>query len=241
MDAATRVINKTRQEIIVEGEYYYRLLQQDTETLVVGRMIHNYSDATAKIKGIFRDGLTITVYLDPRERIIYADSGGRIPRDVQNIFGFIPPLGPLSENEDIIGNFPYLKASMGTSLAPRHLRNHFHQILERSEFNLVRELVKKSWKGVELLDYEIDRLQGTIYCYYKENRIEREISWAGQGLQVWFQIMTHLVRLKGTSILVLDEPEINLHPGETERSHSNSQRVLQRKRNDCHALRRADE
>ena len=33
-----------------------------------------------------------------------------------------------------------------------------------------------------------------------------------QGLQVWFQIITHLVRLRYTSILILDEPEINLHP-----------------------------
>jgi AAA15 family ATPase/GTPase len=212
LDAASRVINKTRQEIRVEGEYYYKLLQQDTENILVGRMIHNYSDVIAKIKGIFRDGLMITVYLDPREQIIYADFEGRIPHDVQNIFGFIPPLGPLSENEDIIGKLSYLKASIGTSLAPRHLRNHLYQILERGEFNLVRELIKKSWKGIELLDYEIDHLQGRIYCYYKENRIEREISWAGQGLQVWFQIITHLVRLRGTSILILDEPEINLHP-----------------------------
>src|SRR6185295_5009739 len=49
-------------------------------------------------------------------------------------------------------------------------------------------------------------------CYYKEDRIDREISWAGQGLQVWFQIITHFVRLINASILILDEPEINLHP-----------------------------
>jgi predicted ATP-dependent endonuclease of OLD family len=62
------------------------------------------------------------------------------------------------------------------------------------------------------LDLEINHRTGKIYCYYKEHGTEREISWAGQGLQVWFQIITHLVRLRNSSILILDEPEINLHP-----------------------------
>ena len=212
LEAATRVINKTKQEIIIDGNYYYKLLQQDTEHLLVGRMIHNYSETTAKIIGEFRGGLRITVYLNPKKEIIYADFTGRIPPEIHNIFGFIPPLGQLSENEDLISNLSYLKTSIGTTLAPRHLRNHFHQILSRDELDLVRQLIKKSWQDIELLDYEINSLQGKIYCYYKENGTEREISWAGQGLQVWFQIVTHLVRLRNTSILILDEPEINLHP-----------------------------
>jgi len=52
----------------------------------------------------------------------------------------------------------------------------------------------------------------TIRCFFKEGRFDRELCWAGQGLQVWFQIVAHLVRLRYTAILVLDEPEINLHP-----------------------------
>lgn len=212
LDASTRVINKTRHAIRIRGDTYYRLLQQDTENMLVGRMIHNYSKTIGRVMGVFQDGLEITVYLDPNEEIIYADYNGRIPYDVQNIFGFIPPLGPLSENEGVIEKLSYLNASINTSLAPRHLRNHFYHILTDSEFNLVKNLIKKSWQGIELLDYELDQRQWKIFSYYKENNIMREISWAGQGLQVWFQIITHLVRLRKTSILILDEPEINLHP-----------------------------
>ena len=213
LDAATRVINKTKQEIKIDGDYYYKLLQQDTENLLIGRMVHNYTDNTiAKITGSFRDGLKVTVYINPKEDIIYADFEGRIPSDIYNVFGFIPPLGPLNENEDFIHKLAYLKSSIGTSLAPRHLRNHFQQILSSDEFEMVRQLVKKSWQDIELLDLEINHRTGKIYCYYKEHGTEREISWAGQGLQVWFQIITHLVRLQSSSILILDEPEINLHP-----------------------------
>jgi hypothetical protein len=212
LNAATKVINKTKQELIIRGAYYYRLLQQDTENILIGRMIHNYSENIAEIKGSFRDGLTITVYLDPRKKLIYSEFEGYIPKDVQNIFGFIPQLGPINEDEDIIANLFYLKASIESSLAPRHLRNHMYQILSGDEFDLVKEIIKKSWQGIELINYELDIRRNKIYCYYKEDGVEREISWAGQGLQVWFQIVTHLVRLREASILILDEPEINLHP-----------------------------
>lgn len=212
LNAATRVINKKKQEIRIEGDCYYKLLQQDTEHLLIGRFIHNYSDNIAQVTGSFQNRFIINVYLNPHENIIYSDFDGPIPADVQSIFGFIPPLGLISENEDIITHLAYLKASIDTSLSPRHLRNHFYQILSDDEFDLVKHIIKKSWSGIELLNYEIDQQQGKVYCYYKEDRVDREISWAGQGLQVWFQIITHLVRLRNASILILDEPEINLHP-----------------------------
>ncbi|HYV92651.1 MAG TPA: AAA family ATPase [Chitinophagales bacterium] len=212
LNSATKVLNKKKQERRIDGNIYYKLLQQDTEELLVGRMIHNYSNNTAKITGIFQNRFKIDVFLDPIDKIIYAQFDGYIPSDIQEIFGFIPPLGPLSENEDIITVHDYLRASINTSLAPRHLRNHLWQMLSKQEFALVKEIIRKSWDGIELINYELDFPQGKIFCYYKEDRIDREISWAGQGLQVWFQIITHFVRLINASILILDEPEINLHP-----------------------------
>jgi predicted ATP-dependent endonuclease of OLD family len=47
---------------------------------------------------------------------------------------------------------------------------------------------------------------------YKEGNFLNEIAWAGQGLQIWLQIVMHLVRLSNYPILLLDEPEIFLHP-----------------------------
>ena len=78
---------------------------------------------------------------------------------------------------------------------------------------MIRQIVSTSWVNVELQKCERQLVDNRIDCYYREGRVVREISWAGQGLlQVWFQIITHLVRLRNTSFLVLDEPEINLHP-----------------------------
>jgi predicted ATP-dependent endonuclease of OLD family len=45
-----------------------------------------------------------------------------------------------------------------------------------------------------------------------EDRIPREIFWAGFGLQVWMQMILQFMRGSNDSVLVLDEPDIYLHP-----------------------------
>lgn len=212
LDAGTRVVKQRKQAIQIDGEEVYRLLVQDTESLNIKRIVHNYEESVAEIKGTFADGFQITIFIDPGRNLIYADYLGRIPSDIRYIFGFIPALGPLSENEELLSKSSYIRANLGTSLAPRHLRNHLHQLLSRDEFDLIREIVNSSWEDIELLNCEMNYEENRLNCYYKEKRYTREIAWAGQGLQVWFQIITHLVRLRHASVLILDEPEINLHP-----------------------------
>ncbi len=51
-----------------------------------------------------------------------------------------------------------------------------------------------------------------VQMFFNENRFDREVQWAGFGFQVWLQMMTHLRRGKEDSILVIDEPDIYLHP-----------------------------
>jgi len=50
----------------------------------------------------------------------------------------------------------------------------------------------------------------SMFCL--EGRLTRELFWVGFGFQIWCQLLTHLSRAKGTSLVVVDEPEIYLHP-----------------------------
>jgi hypothetical protein len=208
--AACRSVGKVRQRSVIDNNVYYRLLQPDTDGINIGRTLHNYSGEFARITAVFEDKFDITVTLDERRNAIYADYGGRVPSDVQRILGFIPPLGPLAEEEEYL-TLQHVRANIGTSLSPRHLRNYLAQILADEEYKMVQDIVRQSWPSIALLPYEHDRRDNRIRCFFREGRIDREVAWAGQGLQVWFQIITHLVRLRHTEILVLDEPEVNLH------------------------------
>ena len=210
LSSACRIIGNRKMRIFIDGEMFFKLPQHDTQGLQIGRILHNYDGDYAHIHATFENGFTITVHFDEPEDLIYADYDGKIPRDASNILGFIPPLGPLSETEEFL-SLKYVKSSINTSLAPRHLRNHFAQILSAEEYSMVQEIVHTTWPTIKLLDYDHDFQENTLTCFFREGRIERELAWAGQGLQVWFQIVTHLIRLRDASVLVLDEPEINLH------------------------------
>jgi len=45
-----------------------------------------------------------------------------------------------------------------------------------------------------------------------EDGIPREVFWSGFGLQVWMQMILQFMRGSGSTVLVLDEPDIYLHP-----------------------------
>ncbi len=49
-----------------------------------------------------------------------------------------------------------------------------------------------------------------MFCL--ENRITRELFWAGFGFQIWCQLLTHIARAQEQSLFVVDEPEVYLHP-----------------------------
>jgi hypothetical protein len=212
VNSALRNIGRVRHPVVTDTGVFYRLPHQDVQDMNIGRMLHNYQGTQARIEVVLSDGFEANVILDPDRNAIYTDCDRKvIPSDSQGILGFIPPLGPLAENEEFLTE-KHVRASIETSLAPRHLRNHLYRILRAQEYEMVQAIVRESWPSIELLDCEHQTDDNTLRCFYTEAGFTREIAWAGQGLQVWFQIVTHLVRLRSTSILVLDEPEVNLHP-----------------------------
>lgn len=122
----------------------------------------------------------------------------------------VPVLGPLEHNEAIVTE-DTVKASLNTHRASRHFRNYWRYFPDGwSDF---ANLVSKTWPGMKInpperTDIVNDKL--TMFC--SEERIDREIYWAGFGFQVWCQLLTHLFRAREASIVVIDEPEIYLHP-----------------------------
>lgn len=75
------------------------------------------------------------------------------------------------------------------------------------------KLVAKTWSGMEVDPPELpDIIEQKLIMICKENRISRELFWAGFGFQVWCQLLTHISRANTSSILIVDEPEIYLHP-----------------------------
>lgn len=206
LDSAMKMARQSSQSIVAP------LPKKDTEDIEINKFIHNYkTDDTAIITGVLDTNRQVTVSLDSAVNTVSYSLPERAHRSMAKLFGFIPQLGQLSERETLVSQKHMLR-SLNTTLAPRHLRNHFYYLITPDEFNIIKSIVKDSWEGIELQDSKLDTQTSILYCLYNDRGFVNEIAWAGQGLQIWLQIITHMVRLSDTSTLVLDEPEIFLHP-----------------------------
>ena len=74
-------------------------------------------------------------------------------------------------------------------------------------------MIHETWPGMDIERPEVDTSHGPplLRMFCPEERIPREIFWAGFGFQVWCQMLTYIVRGRSASMLVIDEPDIYLH------------------------------
>ena len=138
----------------------------------------------------------------------------RTPSAFKNEFncpiGFVPILGPVDHNE-VLYKEEAARSALYSYTAARNFRNIWHHFPER--FDEFRNILMQTWPGMDIerpqLDYSHDRPRLHMFC--PEERIPREIFWAGFGFQVWCQMLTHIVQSKETALFLIDEPDIYLH------------------------------
>lgn len=180
---------------------------------------NNYNDNDAVIKIKNENGASIVIRLHPHRSVRFTlHIDGRNPKTSSSFRSsfpisviIVPALAPL-EAKEIYFTDETVNKNKSTRLAARSFRNIW--LREPDEvFDTFRSRVENAWPGVTLRKPEMVReTPPRLEMFFSENRIDREIHWAGFGFQVWLQIHTHLLRGDGKSILVLDEPDIYLHP-----------------------------
>ena len=83
------------------------------------------------------------------------------------------------------------------------------------EFGEYRALVERWAPEIELgeLTSRVSPTGLQLDLFYDDegHRVPKEVCWAGDGLQVWLQVLYHVYRLRSVDVLVLDEPDIYLH------------------------------
>ncbi len=178
----------------------------------------NYAEVDSSVVFHLSNGRELTL-LFPREGgcfLIPDDSGKRIVgisdfrREFPISIGFVPVLGPVEHEEELVQEAT-VRRGLATHRASRHFRSYWHHNPE--DFPAFREQVQSTWPG---LDIQTPELAGPgdrrLVMFCAEERIARELYWAGSGFQVWCQILTYLVRSRDATLIVIDEPEIYLHP-----------------------------
>jgi len=121
----------------------------------------------------------------------------------------VPILGPLEHNE-IYVNEDTVKESLNTHRASRHFRNYWHYFPEG--WDSFSTMIASTWPGISIKRPETDFQNRQLTMFISEDRIDREIYWAGFGFQIWCQLLTHISRASNSTLFAIDEPEIYLHP-----------------------------
>ena len=125
----------------------------------------------------------------------------------------VPVITPLDHFEEL-KNTDYIKDKAGTRLASRHFRNHLRLLYSGGGFDDFLAFAQPWLPEITVQDVTFNPSSDRMAVFYLErrSRIPKELAWAGDGLQIWLQLLWHLYRAQGAATVILDEPEVYLHP-----------------------------
>ena len=184
-------------------------------------LFHGYQDPPARVTATFTNKSIIEVYLGPNGAMhaVLKDPDGNIVQnkgqsnkiDLSRV-NVLPQVMPLSKEENIMRP-DYVMANMSSYLSPLHFRNQLN-LLYDEYFDSFKTLVEESWHGLQLNElggkwsFHGDRLSLLV----RDGDFVAEVAWMGHGLQMWLQTMWFLSRAGDQSIVILDEPDVYMHP-----------------------------
>ncbi len=181
----------------------------------------DYAEEAATATFTLTNGNRLRLYFPPEEDICYlmTDANDRptysaalFKRQFPITVGVVPVLGPLEPPEPPLSRDAIVRG-LATRRASRHFRNYWESIA-RDEFDDFRDVLAQTWPGIDIRPPERqvseDGVRISMFCV--EDRIDREVYWAGFGFQVWCQLLTHLLRVDAQTLIAVDEAELYLHP-----------------------------
>ena len=137
-------------------------------------------------------------------------------RELTGQIGIIPGLYPLNQTETVLEE-TYVRSHFQHRRSSQHARNQLLLVERGEEFEDFKEFASR-WlpeieelsirirPGKELGDRELD-----VFVRERGDRTPKELFWAGDGMQIFVQILTHLWRLRSADVVILDEPDLYLH------------------------------
>jgi hypothetical protein len=178
------------------GRYGYRV-PQDLMPFSLENVHTDYEDVTSSATFFLSSGRELLLHF-PRGGDCFlfpskpCDGPGSFKRAFPIRIGIVPVLGPVEHEEPRVQEEP-VRRGLATHRASRHFRDywlHYPEALD--DF---RRLVSETWPGMDIEPpSQPDPLTDKLAMFCFEDRAALELYWAGFGFQVWFQILTHVVR-----------------------------------------------
>lgn len=215
-----RKANTRKAELIEgpEGQTWGYLLELEGVPISLENVFYDYDESqSAKITFYLENKNRLILFFPEKGTCFLIPNGAgavnsptlfkkNFPVDIR----FVPVLGPVEHQEEIYQKEAARRALL-THRASRNFRNIWYHYPEG--FQEFREMIKSTWPGMDIQPPEMitGANKPTLAMFCPEERIPREIYWAGFGFQVWCQMLTFILQARGASMFVIDEPDIYLH------------------------------
>ena len=183
-------------------------------------VFHSYSDPPAEIVARFTGGSSMKIYIGGENRVHAVIRDGR--RTVVSTkahakrlrlpeIDILPQIAPLKSNEQILQP-DYVRQNLSSTLAPLHFRNQLNLLYDRS-FREFKQISESTWPRLQVQELlgRGRRPGSDLELMLRNDDFVGEVRLMGHGLQMWLQIMWFLARCRGSSTVILDEPDIYMH------------------------------
>lgn len=189
-----------------------------------GNIRHEFADVESRLDLEWTSGATIhVVWPVDTEPFFWLDFDGAEvtqaarAKVILTRAGLVPTLTPVERYEKKLGA-THLTKNVETKLSSRHFRNNLQAEKEKSPegYSELIEFLLENTPELTTIDIKetYDDGAATLDLFYRDpaSHMLKEIYWAGDGLQIWLQILFHLWRTRDEKTVILDEPDVFLHP-----------------------------
>ncbi len=219
--AAMRKASSRKPQIVSgpKGETFGYVIDMNTISVAEENIFYNYDESEAATVTFKLSNKNKLVLYFPGRGVCYliTETQGAAVRTPSNFrthfncpIGFVPILGPVEHNENLYEQQTARRALFNYTAA-RNFRNIWYHYPQK--FDEFREILTRTWPGMDIEPPKIDcsHKNARLHMFCREDRIPREIFWAGFGFQVWCQMLTHLIQSSDNALFLIDEPDIYLH------------------------------
>ncbi|MFI9149751.1 ATP-dependent nuclease [Streptomyces sp. NPDC053367] len=209
------------------GSYYLSYPVPTRDFAALSESIrHNFRDHETSMELVWKNGSRMRAVWperlpfedEPTPFFYLLDPAGNSPRAIAPVkanfstIGVVPTLSPLEHEEPIL-EVETVKKNLNTRLSSRHFRNQLRMLDNSGEWDDFMRFASPWLAGITLKRPVTKYDTSSIDVFFTEGASgsEKEIVWAGDGVQIWLQLLLHLYRAEDLPTLVLDEPEVFLH------------------------------
>lgn len=181
-------------------------------------VVYRYEDVNAQVQAVFENNVKIYIYANKSYAyaVVYDKNGkcirnrGMALKAIEFSVSILPQIGLIKENEKRLA-IETVDKDKETYLSSRHFRNEIYNY-KFDYWDEFVELAENTWSGLRINAIEYEPISDILALYICDTDFYAEIGLMGSGLQMWLQIMWFLARTKENVTVILDEPDVYMHP-----------------------------